>query len=57
VEQNLKEILKKRGPEALEDVAVIAAALSHLSRKSAIKHFKNSGRPGNLWARSFRPGQ
>jgi acetyl/propionyl-CoA carboxylase alpha subunit len=55
VEQNLSEILKRGGPESMEDVAVIAATLSHLARKNQNKHYKNSGLPLSPWARSFRP--
>ncbi len=55
VEQHLQEILEWGGPERLEDVALIAAALSHEARRNATKHSNRSRGADREWASSFRP--
>jgi acetyl-CoA carboxylase biotin carboxylase subunit len=55
VEQELAAILKWGGAERLEDVALIATALSHMARSNESKHFSRSGGRTGAWAASFRP--
>jgi acetyl/propionyl-CoA carboxylase alpha subunit len=55
VEQELDEILKWEGPERLEDVALIAAVLSHRRRRNEARHFGGRGGRPDAWKASFRP--
>ncbi|MHC4941437.1 MAG: acetyl-CoA carboxylase biotin carboxylase subunit [Planctomycetota bacterium] len=55
VEQNLEEILKRGGNERLDDVAVIAATLSHVARRNEAKEARRISRFQNSWVMSYRP--
>jgi len=55
VEQNLERILAWEGPERLEDVAVIAAAVAHRLRLDAARNAGARRAPAGGWAASFRP--
>jgi len=55
VEQNLESILKNDGPEQARDIALIAAALSHLTRKDKSRHYSRNKEGRNDWVGSFRP--
>jgi acetyl-CoA carboxylase biotin carboxylase subunit len=56
VEQDLNNILKMGDPEKLEDVAMIAATISHLVRRNKSRHFTNNRDQSKAWVMSFRPG-
>jgi len=56
VEQNLEEILKKGGPQRLEDVAMVAATISHILRRNESKYYQRKNTPSSGWNLSFRPG-
>jgi acetyl-CoA carboxylase biotin carboxylase subunit len=57
VEKNLDEILSKGGPQHLEDVAMVAATISHVLRKNESKHYQRKNTSSSGWTLSYRPGR
>ncbi|MFH2000908.1 MAG: acetyl-CoA carboxylase biotin carboxylase subunit, partial [Planctomycetota bacterium] len=55
VEANLDKILSRGGSEELEDVAVIAATLSHIARRDESIFHARKDRNRSDWVKSFRP--
>ena len=57
VEKNLDEILAFGGPENMENIALVAAALSHLKRKSESRRLNGGSKNRSDWVSAFRPGR